>query len=67
MSSHYENRGPIGPYLRAARWFPLAIDPFAVLEDVLYEGMEAEFALQGNNTSSQSEEDANRQVCSSLS
>ncbi|KAG1760158.1 hypothetical protein EDD22DRAFT_955192 [Suillus occidentalis] len=52
--------GPIGPYLRAACWFPLAIDPFAVLEDVLYEGMEAEFAeLQGNRTSSQSEEDVN--------
>ena len=60
MSSHYDS-GPIGPYLRAARWFPLAIDPFAVLEDVLYEGMEAEFAeLQGNRTSSQSEEDVNR-------
>lgn len=53
---HYENSGPIGPYLRAARWFPLAIDPFSVLEDVLYQGMEAEFAdLQGD----QSDEDVN--------
>lgn len=61
VSSHYDNSGLIGPYLRAARWFPLAIDAFTVLEDVLYEGMEAEFAeLQGSHTPSQSEEDANR-------
>jgi len=65
---HYENSGPIGPYLRAARWFPLAIDPFANLEDVLYEGMEAEFAeSQGDHTSSQSEENANRWVCTGSS
>ncbi|KAG2102544.1 uncharacterized protein F5147DRAFT_655002 [Suillus discolor] len=48
--------GPIEPYLHAARWFPLAIDPFAVLEDVLYEGMEAEFSEFLADTSDQSEE-----------
>ncbi|KAG2136785.1 hypothetical protein BD769DRAFT_1664314 [Suillus cothurnatus] len=48
--------GPIEPYLRAARWFPLAIDPFSVLEDVFYEGMEAEFSESRADTLDQSEE-----------
>ncbi|KAG2046717.1 hypothetical protein BDR06DRAFT_977266 [Suillus hirtellus] len=48
--------GPIEPYIHAARWFPLAIDPFSVLENVLYKGMEAEFSELRANTSDQSEE-----------
>lgn len=55
MLSH-QISGPNEPYLHAARWFPLVIDPFAVLEDVLYEGMEAEFSELRADTSDQSEE-----------
>jgi hypothetical protein len=56
MLSHYQTSGPIEPYIHAARWFPLAIDPFSVLENVLYEGMEAEFSEPRADTSDQSEE-----------
>lgn len=51
--------GPIEPYLHAARWFPLAIDPFSSLENVLYEGMEAEFSELREDTLDQSEESSN--------
>ncbi|KAG1781401.1 hypothetical protein EV702DRAFT_1042498 [Suillus placidus] len=44
------------------RWFPLAIDPFSSLENVLYEGMEAEFSELQEDTLDQSEESSNRQV-----
>ncbi|KAG1904887.1 uncharacterized protein F5891DRAFT_1184309 [Suillus fuscotomentosus] len=51
--------GPIEPYLHAARWFPLTIDPFAVLEDVLYEGMEAEFSELRADTSDEEASSSN--------
>jgi len=34
------------PYIKAARWFPLAIDPFVDLRSVLFDGMSAEFAIK---------------------
>ncbi|KIK34551.1 hypothetical protein CY34DRAFT_97779, partial [Suillus luteus UH-Slu-Lm8-n1] len=49
----------LGPYLRAARWFPLGIDPFADLEGVLYDGMEAEFSELRDEDPIQPEDDEN--------
>jgi hypothetical protein len=34
--------GPLDPYIKAARWFPLAIHPFADLRTVIYNGIEAD-------------------------
>jgi hypothetical protein len=34
--------GPFDPYIKAARWFPLAIHPFADLRTVIYSGIEAD-------------------------
>lgn len=59
MLSH-QISGPNEPYLHAARWFPLAIDPFAVLEDVLYEGMEAEFSELRADTSDEEASSSNK-------
>ncbi|KAG1733095.1 hypothetical protein EDD22DRAFT_960264 [Suillus occidentalis] len=51
--------GPLGPYLRAAQWFPLGIDPFADLEGVLYDGMEAEFSELRDEDPVQPKDDEN--------
>ncbi|KAG1760732.1 hypothetical protein EDD22DRAFT_954727 [Suillus occidentalis] len=51
--------GPIQLYLHAARWFPLGIDPFTSLEDVLYEGIEAEFSESREDTPDQPKEASN--------
>jgi hypothetical protein len=62
--SHYQtSHGPISLYLHAARWFPLATDPFTSLEDVLYEGIEAEFSELREDAEDQSEEPLNKSVC----
>ena len=37
------NSGPLGPYIRAARWIPAGIDPFIDPRVMLFEGMTAEF------------------------
>lgn len=52
--------GPIQLYLHAARWFPLGIDPFTSLEDVLYEGIEAEFSESREDTPDQPKEASNK-------
>jgi hypothetical protein len=35
--------GPMGPYLKAGRFIPLAIDPFIDVRTMLFDGMQAEF------------------------
>ena len=33
------NAGPMAPFLNAARWIPLAVDPFITLHDVFLVGI----------------------------
>jgi hypothetical protein len=43
---HSDDLSPMMPYVKAARWFPLGIDPFADLRSVIFDGMAAEFAIR---------------------
>jgi len=43
------------PYIKAARWFPLGIDPFADLRSVIFDGMTAEFALNARENQHEDE------------
>ena len=45
----------MAPYARAARWFPLGIDPFADLRLVLFDGMEAEFTAKAREAGGENE------------
>jgi hypothetical protein len=33
----------MGPYIKAARWIPLGINPFVDVRAMMFEGMEAEY------------------------
>jgi hypothetical protein len=52
---HRSDPDPMAPYINAARWFPLAIDPFADLRSVLLDGMEAEFAVKAGEAEGEDE------------
>jgi hypothetical protein len=36
--------GPMGPYLKAARWIPAGINPFIDPRGMVYDGMRTEFS-----------------------
>jgi hypothetical protein len=38
--------GEMAAYLKAARWFPIGIDAFADIRQVMYDGIAAEFAAR---------------------
>ena len=52
---HRSDPDPMIPYMNAARWFPLAINPFADLRSVLFDGMEAEFAIKAREAEGENE------------
>lgn len=56
MCAHqYNSASYMTPYIKAARWFPLGIDPFADLRSVIFDGMTAEFALNARENQHEDE------------
>ena len=52
---HRSDPDSITPYINAARWFPLTINPFADLRSVLFDGIEAEFAVKAREAEGEDE------------